>query len=312
MIDTLKEEAAAFDTQIMERVQAGFLPDLRRLKKVKWFYNNVWRDPFFVQVYLMPKVNYVIDIAKKKNGNVLEIGCGSGYLSLELARNGLNVTGIDLSEESISVAKHTAMENTYKKGFGRLQYKCGDIREITLNYGFFDSIVFFSSFHHMTRSRSLLQRVCKLLKPNGNLILVEPVRGEFTKRSAEVAGILRFVLPTYVSFDEKKDILNTTTWESYCKDVLQDYTFKGDHIQSPHDNITDTAKEILDAVNTCFDIKQVHYSGAFIEKIIGSLRGRNKYVLSELLIALDEKLVREQILPPTHIQLWAQKKELQL
>ena len=36
---------------------------------------------------------------------VLDVGCGSGFLSNDLARNGLHVTGVDLSEESLKVAK---------------------------------------------------------------------------------------------------------------------------------------------------------------------------------------------------------------
>ena len=43
-------EADAFDKQIEERIKNGFIPDLRRLRKVDWFYNNVWREPEFVEI----------------------------------------------------------------------------------------------------------------------------------------------------------------------------------------------------------------------------------------------------------------------
>jgi len=39
--EILEEEAKAFDTQVDERIKHGFVPDLRRLQKVDWFYNNV-------------------------------------------------------------------------------------------------------------------------------------------------------------------------------------------------------------------------------------------------------------------------------
>ena len=41
----LQKEAEAFDGQVDERIRHGFIPDLRRLKKVDWFYNNAWRIP---------------------------------------------------------------------------------------------------------------------------------------------------------------------------------------------------------------------------------------------------------------------------
>lgn len=39
---------------------------------------------------------------------VFEVGCGEGYLSLRLARRGLNVSGIDLRPEAVSIAQMNA------------------------------------------------------------------------------------------------------------------------------------------------------------------------------------------------------------
>ena len=39
----LKEEAKAFDKQIKKRIKIGFVPDLRKNKFLKNFYNNIWR-----------------------------------------------------------------------------------------------------------------------------------------------------------------------------------------------------------------------------------------------------------------------------
>ncbi len=63
--NSLKKEISVFDKQVEERIKHGFIPDLRRLKKVNWFYNNVWRDPEFVKINMMPKINFILDIAKK-------------------------------------------------------------------------------------------------------------------------------------------------------------------------------------------------------------------------------------------------------
>src|ERR1022692_2053596 len=44
----LKDEAAAFDLQIRERIAHGHVPDLRRAQPCDWFYNNPWRRPEYI------------------------------------------------------------------------------------------------------------------------------------------------------------------------------------------------------------------------------------------------------------------------
>jgi 2-polyprenyl-3-methyl-5-hydroxy-6-metoxy-1,4-benzoquinol methylase len=57
------------------------------------------------------------EIALNKSVKILDIGCGTGRHSLELARRGYNVTGIDLSESMISKARNIAIEENLKIDF---------------------------------------------------------------------------------------------------------------------------------------------------------------------------------------------------
>ncbi|AYV74521.1 class I SAM-dependent methyltransferase [Bacillus sp. PK3-056] len=47
---------------------------------------------------------------KVKGANLLDLACGTGELSIRLAQTGYNVTGIDLSEDMLSVAQAKTME----------------------------------------------------------------------------------------------------------------------------------------------------------------------------------------------------------
>lgn len=305
----LKKEAEAFDKQVEERIKHGFLPDLRRLRKVDWFYNNPWREPEFVKIQVMPKINFVLNIAKKRGGKVIELGCGCGYLSLELARNGLDVVGVDLSPKSIEIAKRFAKENPFKENFGSLTYICGDVSSMDLGKNVYDSAVFFGTLHHVPDINSILSKVHATLKKGGNLIVCEPISENFTKESAEFAAILRAVLPTWIPYEKKlKNLDSPRAWNRYVKDIFNEYTYRDEHKQSPCDNVVASEKVMINAIKKYFKIKTIEYSDAFIDKLIGGLRGKHRYRLAKFLKSLDEDLIKRKVLPPTSIRIHAIRK----
>ncbi len=307
--ETLKKEAEAFDKQVDERIKNGFIPDLRRLKKVEWFYNNVWREPEFVEIQMMPKINFVIERAKKHGGKVLEIGCGHGYLTLELARNSLDVIGIDLSPKSIEIAERFARENTFKESFGSLKYMVSDIMSSDLGIEEYNTIIFFGTLHHIPDIDKFLPKVHRALKRGGAIIACEPIRDNIHKENIETAAILKAVLPTYVPFDEKlKSLDNEENWHKYIEKVYDEYSYKHEHEQSPCDNITASEAVMLKALGMLFDVKEIEYSDAFLDRIIGSLRGEDRFLLAKFLKFLDDEMIRTKKLPPTAMRVYAVKK----
>lgn len=55
-------------------------------------------------------VLYYVELAKETGGPVLELGCGTGRCSLAIAREGIEVVGLDLSREMLNRAKQKADE----------------------------------------------------------------------------------------------------------------------------------------------------------------------------------------------------------
>jgi SAM-dependent methyltransferase len=77
-----------------------------------------------------------------ENGTILDLACGKGRHSIYLNKLGYNVTGVDLSENSISIAKESSNET--------LQFKTHDMREpmnetydavfnLFTSFGYFDT-----------------------------------------------------------------------------------------------------------------------------------------------------------------------------
>lgn len=308
----LQEEAEAFDKQVEERMSLGHVPDLRKLQFVEGLYNNPWRDPEFVHLQIVPKVDFIIEKAKTRpGGQVLELGCGMGYLSLELARNGLHVHAVDISKKSIEVAKKVYSENTFIVGFGSLNYEVADITTMDLGEAKYDSIVSLGTLHHLPALDSVIIRINKALRQSGNLILCEPIRSNFTEKSAEFAAILRVIAPTWITYEAKlKPISDPENWRAFVQQIYNEYRYvdeKGERVQSPFDNIVSSEEDLIKPITKHFAIKEVKYSDAFVDKIIGGLRGDARYALAKFLKFLDDDLIRRGVLPATSVCLWAIK-----
>jgi ubiquinone/menaquinone biosynthesis C-methylase UbiE len=69
------------------------------------------------------------NLAQRANGEVLEIGVGTGRVAVELAKAAIRVTGLDLSKAMLAIASEKAAAS----GIGdRLRLECGDMRNFDL------------------------------------------------------------------------------------------------------------------------------------------------------------------------------------
>ncbi len=102
----LAEEAAAFDQRITERRQAGFVPDLRRAVKCDYFYRRR-RIPFRAALrrWISGESPGFLNRYGSPGMSLLDVGCGPGYYSLEFARSGYCVTGIDIAARRLLLHK---------------------------------------------------------------------------------------------------------------------------------------------------------------------------------------------------------------
>lgn len=107
--------------------------------------------------------------AKKSKGKVLEVGCGTGRIYLGLLKRGIDVYGIDISDEMLcALRKKAEEEKLYPNVFH------GDMRSFKLKERFSLIIVPFRSFLvNLTSDEQLrtLKNLHRHLQPGGRLIL---------------------------------------------------------------------------------------------------------------------------------------------
>ena len=115
-------------------------------------------------------IPWIMQTLELKNKKVLEVGSGTGSSSITLAEHGAVVTGIDLDNNSLKVAKHRAQILDLEIKF--LELSGTEIH--TLNQSF-DVVIYYAALEHMTIEERIdsLQQAYSLLSKSGYLIIVE-------------------------------------------------------------------------------------------------------------------------------------------
>ncbi len=94
------------------------------------------------------------------NTQVLDVGCGAGFLSNELAKLQLKVTGVDLSEESLQVA--CDYDSTKS-----VNYQTADAYKLPFPDGSFDVLTAMDFLEHVEDPAAVIKEFSRVLKPNG-------------------------------------------------------------------------------------------------------------------------------------------------
>jgi SAM-dependent methyltransferase len=101
---------------------------------------------------------------------VLDLGCGSGWTSYFLAKRGYDVTGVDIAEDFITLARQN------RDNLDNLRFEVADYEALTYEEEF-DAVVFFDALHHAEDEALAVRRAHRALKPGGYCICSEPGKG---------------------------------------------------------------------------------------------------------------------------------------
>ncbi|MBC7907751.1 MAG: methyltransferase domain-containing protein [Rhodospirillaceae bacterium] len=314
-VGNLQAEAAAFDHRITERVAAGFIPDLRRAVRCDHFYKSFWRDPLFIRLYLGRIVDAYLDLLARHVGpgcRILDVGCGAGYVSLELARAGHHVTAIDISAANIDVARRMLAENPFTQGFGSLDYRLQPFHEAE---GDFDVVLFSMSLHHMPDVPAVVERAWTLLPPGGWLLCHEPCHERFAAKDAAQVALIRTLLAATGHWHDPAEppaAAGDPEFLAYVRAVQAEYVHERDinepEGQSPHDLEADGA-EMIAAITSRFRIAEERNGHSFIYRLLGGIRGDEATVerLARVIDVYDRMAVEHFGLSPNHFTLIGRK-----
>lgn len=121
---------------------------------------------YFSKKQLQKDVDFIIDVLNlNKKDKILDIACGHGRHTLELAKRDFNMDGLDFSDYLLKVAKEYAKQKNLQINF----YK-QDIHNINIKDKYDKIFLFFSEFG-LFDAKKVLKNVSKILKTNGLFLL---------------------------------------------------------------------------------------------------------------------------------------------
>ena len=88
----------------------------------------------------------------------LELGCGSGWLTLAMAQRGAHAKGIDISDKALNVARryYESMRETIA---GSPHYEAADLNTIQLPAAAYDVIAVKGTLHHLTHMDAVIAQM---------------------------------------------------------------------------------------------------------------------------------------------------------
>jgi len=113
-------------------------------------------------------IDFYVGVAQANGQAVLDLACGTGRISLPLAKAGLNVVGGDLSDTMLAEARASASGSTVAVEFVRL-----DMRDFELGRSFDTILIAANSMLHLQTAddfAGLLTCVRRHLRPGGQFV----------------------------------------------------------------------------------------------------------------------------------------------
>ena len=126
-----------------------------------WLEIATTRDPERTEL----EVRFLADRIPAR-ARVLDLACGTGRVAIPLAGRGYAVSGLDISDRVLQVARHEAPE---------LDLRRGDMRELPWDSGSFDAVVniwtAFGYFPTQAEDERVLAEVARVLVPGGLFVI---------------------------------------------------------------------------------------------------------------------------------------------
>jgi len=126
----------------------------------------------------------------KSGMNVLDLACGPGFISCELAQvvGSGTVTGVDISEELIFTAQQAKVSEKVQN----VSFRIGNVYELDQPENAFDFVYARFLFQHLENPQLALKNILRVLKPGGILCVLD-IDDNWTSFAPESDAFVKFI-----------------------------------------------------------------------------------------------------------------------
>ncbi|MEM7079856.1 MAG: bifunctional 2-polyprenyl-6-hydroxyphenol methylase/3-demethylubiquinol 3-O-methyltransferase UbiG, partial [Pseudomonadota bacterium] len=110
------------------------------------------------------RLAYISQRSDLAHGQVLDVGCGGGILTEAMAESGASVTGIDMAERPLGVARLHALE-----GGVEIDYRASTAEELAATGAQFTTVTCLEMLEHVTDYPATVAACAALAAPGGQL-----------------------------------------------------------------------------------------------------------------------------------------------
>lgn len=112
--------------------------------------------------------NFIFEKSKPIWGDILEVGTGKGYFTLELAKAGYSFTSVDISAEEQEFARLNLKYLGLEK---QVNFKIDNAENLSFKNKSFDIVFAINVIHHFQNPFKATDEFVRIIKPNGKIIL---------------------------------------------------------------------------------------------------------------------------------------------
>ena len=128
-------------------------------------------------------VSFIVDSVELSGKNILDIGTGQGFAAVEIARRGIPVVTVDISEENLHEAYLNAIAESVEE---LIEFHLLDAGKLSFEDESFDLVVMVNALHHIEDFEKIASEISRVLRVGGIF-----VTADFTE---EGFGILNSIM----------------------------------------------------------------------------------------------------------------------
>ncbi|MFM2484947.1 class I SAM-dependent methyltransferase [Celerinatantimonas yamalensis] len=204
-------------------------------------------------------------VGEQPQARVLDMGCGGGHVSFQLAEQVKEIVAFDLSNAMLQVVRTEAQ----KRCLTNLQTCQGNVASLPFADDHFDVVITRYSAHHWTQWSTALSEMRRVLKPSGQVMIIDVISSDEPLLDSWLQTIETIRDPSHVRDFTLSQWLQALTQQGFKLQSCQQFPlfleFQSwiERMQPPAEHVATIRSLIQKAPNSVRDFYEINAKDSF-------------------------------------------------